>query len=121
MPTHGGTLDTTAGYNSQYTSANAFTAPNCSILNKTVFLMKNSKFVSGPPRDLIAVGDIVASALEKIGVTKALVEKVTGTQGKPGGCGCQQRQNTLNQVGYVVQEKMHDGFDAAKQFMGLGE
>ena len=74
-----------------------------------------------PPRDLIAVGDIVASALEKIGVTKALVEKVTGTQGKPGGCGCQQRQNTLNQVGYVVQEKMHDGFDAAKQFMGLGE
>ena len=72
-------------------------------------------------RQLIAVGDVVASALEKIGVTKALVERVTGTQGKPGGCGCQQRQNTLNKVGYVVQEKMHDGFDAAKQFMGLGE
>lgn len=74
-----------------------------------------------PPRNLINVGDIVASALEKIGVTKALVEKVTGTQGEPGGCGCEQRQDTLNQVGYVVQEKMHDGFDAAKQFMGLGE
>lgn len=51
----------------------------------------------------IMVGDLVEKALTTVGITKSLVQKVTRTEGKPGGCGCAKRQKWLNDAGVKVQ------------------
>lgn len=48
---------------------------------------------------MIAIGDIVASLLERVGITKARVSRLTGTAD----CGCDQRQAAMNAFGYRVQ------------------
>lgn len=64
----------------------------------------------------IMVGDLVEKALTKIGITKPLVEKLTRTEGKPGGCGCAGRQKWMNEAGIVVQKKARAALLAAKDF-----
>lgn len=44
--------------------------------------------------DLPGLGDMVAAAIETVGVTKGRVQAVLGD------CGCQQRQQWLNDVGH---------------------
>lgn len=40
------------------------------------------------------LGDIVAAGLSKVGITKTLVEAIVG-----GPCGCDERQEALNELG----------------------
>lgn len=42
------------------------------------------------------LGDMAAAILETVGVTKGRVQAVLG------GCGCEQRQQWLNEVGYKL-------------------
>lgn len=49
------------------------------------------------------VGDFVERTLRRVGVTKERVERWTRTAGKPGGCGCEDRQKWLNDAGDRVQ------------------
>lgn len=64
----------------------------------------------------VMVGDLVEKALTSVGITKPLVEKLTRTEGKPGGCGCASRQRWLNEAGVAVQQKARDALLAAKDF-----
>lgn len=64
----------------------------------------------------IMVGDLVEKALTSIGITKESVERLTRTAGKPGGCGCAQRQKWLNDAGVRVQVAVRN---AAKRAYGL--
>jgi hypothetical protein len=45
------------------------------------------------PRKRLGLGDYVASALDAVGITKERVEAVVG-----GPCGCQERQDVMNEV-----------------------
>lgn len=62
----------------------------------------------------VMVGDLVASALESVGVTKAVVSRVVG-----GDCGCQGRQNWLNEAGVKVQNAARQAIKAAGRFYGM--
>jgi hypothetical protein len=62
------------------------------------------------------IGDIVEKALTAIGITQERVERLTRTQGKPGGCGCQQRKRWLNEVGIRLQIKVTNALISAKRF-----
>lgn len=64
----------------------------------------------------IQIGDLVERGLTAIGITKERVEKLTRTEGKPGGCGCAGRQKWLNDVGNKVQIKARNALIAAKKF-----
>jgi hypothetical protein len=68
----------------------------------------------------IDVGRVVENALQSVGITKDRVEKLTGTAGKPGGCGCAARKQWLTEAGNTVQYAARDAIDAAKRFY-LGE
>jgi len=68
----------------------------------------------------IAVGDLVERGLTAVGITKERVEKLTRTEGKPGGCGCGARKKWLNDVGYKAQYAIRDGYRAVQRFY-LGE
>lgn len=72
-------------------------------------------------RNFLHVGNIVSSALSLIGITKELVTKITGTQNKPGGCGCEKRQDYLNEIGYSIQKKIYYSIEKLKVFIGFGE
>lgn len=72
--------------------------------------------VCRPPRDTfrpVDVGKIVERGLKSIGVTPALLERVTG---KPGGCGCQRRKQWLTEAGNDVQYKARAALLAARKF-----
>lgn len=64
----------------------------------------------------IMVGDLVEKALTSIGITKPLVEKLTRTETKPGGCGCAGRQKWLNDAGVKAQRKAQAGILAVRRF-----
>lgn len=64
----------------------------------------------------IMVGDLVERALTIIGITKPLVEKLTRTAGKPGGCGCSGRQRWMNDVGVAVQKRAAVWTETARRF-----
>jgi hypothetical protein len=66
------------------------------------------------------VGDLVEKALTAVGITKPLVEKLTRTAGKPGGCGCSGRQKWLNDAGVKAQRQAQAGILAVRRFY-LGE
>lgn len=54
------------------------------------------------------LGDAVERMLSAVGVSKERVERWTGTAGKPGGCGCSKRKQTLNDLGDSVQIAGHN-------------
>lgn len=64
----------------------------------------------------VMVGDLVEWALTKIGITKPLVEKLTRTEGKEGGCGCAGRQKWLNDAGVKAQVAARDALLSFKKF-----
>lgn len=64
----------------------------------------------------IPIGDLVERGLTAIGITKERVEKLTRTEGKPGGCGCAGRQRWLNEVGNKVQTDARNALIAARKF-----
>lgn len=64
----------------------------------------------------IMVGDLVEKALTSVGITKERVEKLTRTEGQPGGCGCGARKKWLNEQGVRVQKAVRDASMAAKNF-----
>ena len=66
------------------------------------------------------VGDLVEKALTAVGITKPLVEKLTRTEGKPGGCGCAGRQKWMNAKGVEIQKQAQAGILAVRRFY-LGE
>jgi hypothetical protein len=68
----------------------------------------------------VPIGDLVERGLTAIGITKARVERLTRTKGKPGGCGCGARQRWLNEVGFKAQYAIRDGYKAVERFY-LGE
>jgi hypothetical protein len=64
----------------------------------------------------VPIGDLVERGLTAIGITKERVEKLTRTEGKPGGCGCEGRKRWLNETGNRVQVKARNALLAAKRF-----
>ena len=64
----------------------------------------------------IPIGDLEERGLTAIGITKERVEKLTRTEGKPGGCGCPGRKKWLNEVGNKVQRDARNALIAAKKF-----
>lgn len=67
----------------------------------------------------IAVGDLVENALKSIGITPSVVERLTRTASKPGGCGCKRRQQWLNQWGYEKQEQVERLLNKAARWYGI--
>jgi len=64
----------------------------------------------------VPIGDLVERGLTAIGITKERVERLTRTEGKPGGCGCPARQRWLNEVGNKLQADARNALLAAKRF-----
>jgi hypothetical protein len=50
-----------------------------------------------PPPPALGLGDMVAAALDTVGITKERVSALVG-----GDCGCQQRQDALNELGRKI-------------------
>ena len=53
---------------------------------------------------------------DSVGITKERVERLTRTEGKPGGCGCEGRKRWMNEQGVRVQKAVRDASMAAKHF-----
>ena len=68
------------------------------------------------PWQPIMVGDLVERGLTAIGITKPLVEKLTRTAAKEGGCGCEARKRWMNEAGVSVQRKAQSMLLAAREF-----
>lgn len=68
------------------------------------------------PRKPIMVGDLLERGLRSIGITKQIVERITRTAGKSGGCGCQQRQRWMNDAGIAVQKQAAAWTETARRF-----
>lgn len=64
----------------------------------------------------VMLGDAVEKALTSIGITKDLVERVTRTSGKPGGCGCDKRKKWLNEAGAEAQIQARKILTKAHEF-----
>lgn len=93
----------------------SLTCPRCGYRAR----QQNTHRVCRPPRDTfrpVDIGALVERGLTAVGVTKERVERLTGTAGKPGGCGCQERKTWLTKAGNKVQRAAHDALVAAKNF-----
>lgn len=64
----------------------------------------------------VDVGALVERGLTAIGVTPQLVEKLTGTTGKPGGCGCGRRKKWLTEKGNEAQVAARKALVKVRQF-----
>jgi hypothetical protein len=64
----------------------------------------------------IMLGDLLERGLTSIGITKSLVTRLTRTEGKPGGCGCQGRQKWLNTQGVKAQRLIRSALHRARDF-----
>ncbi len=67
-------------------------------------------------QSFVMVGDLVERVLSFVGITKAFAEKITRTEGKPGGCGCARRQKWMNDSGVRLQKKAAKILLAVRQF-----
>lgn len=56
--------------------------------------------------------------LAAIGVTPEIVEKLTGTEGKPGGCGCAKRKRWLTENGDKAQIAARNALIKVRNFLG---
>lgn len=64
----------------------------------------------------VMVGDLVEQALTAVGITKSLVERITRTTGKHGGCGCSARKRWLNARGLQFQRQLRGTLLAVQRF-----
>lgn len=98
------------------------TCPVCGYIAKRLPTYRQCRPVPVPveqPWRPIMVGDLVEKALTSIGITKDRVERLTRTAGKPGGCGCAQRQKWLNDYGVRVQRQLRKGFESVRRVYGI--
>jgi hypothetical protein len=63
----------------------------------------------------VAVGDTVERMLTSVGITKALVQRLTRTKD----CGCKARQRWLNQWGFRQQDRMERLLNKAARWYGI--
>lgn len=87
----------------------SLTCPVCGYVAKRLPTYRECRPVPVTPWRPYKVGDAVERWLTSIGVTKERVEEWTRTAGKPGGCGCQNRQQWLNEWGDRVQIAIRSG------------
>lgn len=92
------------------------TCPTCGYVAKRLPTYRECRPVPEQSWKPIPIGDLVERGLTALGITKERVERLTRTEGKPGGCGCQQRQKWLNEVGDKVQTDARNALIAAKKF-----
>ena len=87
----------------------SLTCPVCGYVAKSLPTHRICAPVVLPPwRPTHKLGDAVERMLSAVGVNKERVERWTGTAGKPGGCGCSKRKQTLNDLGDRVQTAGHN-------------
>jgi hypothetical protein len=98
----------------------ALTCPTCGYVAKKLPTYRECRPVPEQVWRPIPIGDLVEKGLTAIGITKERVERLTRAAGKPGGCGCAQRQKWLNEVGNKVQIKARNALVAARK-MYLGD
>lgn len=67
----------------------------------------------------ILVGDLVEKALTAIGVTQPLVERLTKSSNKPGGCGCSRRKKWMNEQGIKAQVAIRNAAHSYAKTIGL--
>jgi hypothetical protein len=79
------------------------TCPACGYYAKRLPTYRECRPVPEKVWRPIPIGDVVERWLTRVGITKELVEKLTRTEGKPGGCGCEGRKKWLNEAGNKVQ------------------
>lgn len=94
----------------------SLTCPTCGYVAKRLPTYRECRPTPQPEWHPIMVGDLVERGLTALGITQERVERLTRTQGKPGGCGCQQRKKWLNEKGVEVQKSMRA---AAKKLYGI--
>jgi len=94
----------------------AQTCPACGYVATRLPTYRQCRPVSEKAWRPVPIGDLVERGLTAIGVTKERVEQWTRTEGKPGGCGCADRQRWLNEVGDRVQIHAREALLAAKRF-----
>lgn len=70
------------------------------------------------PTELM-IGDVLEKWLTSAGITKDRVERLTKKVGKSGGCGCQQRQQWLNEKGVKLQRRVRALLERARKAYGL--
>jgi len=63
----------------------------------------------------LAIGDLAEKLLTNVGVTKERVKKLTRT-----GCGCEKRQQWLNEWGFRTQEQIERGLNVFARWCGIG-
>ena len=64
------------------------------------------------PSELYGLGDILATALSSAGVTHERVERWLGK-----GCGCRERQQKLNILGFWAKRVIMGKVEEAKEFL----
>lgn len=94
----------------------SMTCPSCGYVAKKLPTYRECRPMPQQEWQPLMVGDLVEKALTSIGITKERAERWTRTAGKPGGCGCAQRQKWLNEKGVAVQRAIRD---AAKRVYGI--
>lgn len=96
--------------------SSSLTCPKCGWTAKHARTFRRCR----PPRPRewqpIAVGDLVEKGLTAVGITPQLVEKLTRTEGKPGGCGCGKRKRWLNEAGFKAQHAARNTLIKVKNF-----
>jgi hypothetical protein len=94
----------------------SLTCPACGYVAKHPRTLRQCRPVPPKVWQPIMVGDLVEQALTSVGITKERVEKLTRTEGKPGGCGCGARKKWMNEQGAKVQHAIRDAGMAASKF-----
>lgn len=92
------------------------TCPVCGYVAKSLPTYRECRPLPAKKWKPVMVGDLVEKALTSVGITKELVERLTRTEGKPGGCGCDGRKKWLNEAGAKVQYAVRDAGKAAAKF-----
>lgn len=90
--------------------------PVCGYVARRLPTYRECRPIKQPEWKPVMVGDLVEKALTSVGITKERVERLTRTEGKPGGCGCGARQKWLNEAGAKVQYAVRDAGQAAAKF-----
>lgn len=91
----------------------SLTCPVCGHVAKKARTLRECRQPAWKP---VMVGDLVERALTSVGITQERVERLTRTEGQPGGCGCGARKKWLNEQGVRVQKAVRDASMAAKNF-----
>lgn len=93
------------------------TCPHCGYQAKRLPTYRTCSPVIAPTE--VMIGDVLEKWLTSAGITKERVERLTKKVGKSGGCGCQQRQQWLNEKGVKLQRRLRALLERARKAYGL--